>query len=132
MKLSIIKSFNQGSFIEDAIKSVINQGDIVSEHIIIDGGSSDNTLEVLKKYPNIYWISEKDRGQTHALNKALEKTTGDIIGWLNADDYYENDVFKKIINFLDKKQIDGLYGNMNHVDKYKNLIKKITQKKLFF
>ena len=132
-KISIITpSFNQGSFIEDAIKSVINQGDVVSEHIIIDGGSSDNTLEVLKKYPNIYWISEKDRGQTHALNKALDKTTGDIIGWLNADDYYENNIFKKIINFFDKKQIDGLYGNMNHVDKNKNIIKKNYSKKKFF
>ena len=93
-KFSIITpSFNQGEYIEDNIKSVLYQKNVLVEHIIIDGGSTDKTLEILKKYNHLKWISEKDRGQTHALNKALELTTGDIIGWLNADDYYEKNIF---------------------------------------
>ena len=71
-KFSIITpSFNQSEYLEDAIKSVINQKNVLIEHVIIDGGSSDKTTEILKKYNHLKWVSKKDRGQTHALNKAL-------------------------------------------------------------
>lgn len=88
-KISIVTpSFNQGEFIEETIRSVLLQGYPNLEYIIIDGGSSDNSLEIIRKYePWIsYWISEPDRGQSHGINKGFEKSTGTILAWLNSDD----------------------------------------------
>lgn len=96
-KISIITpSYNQGNFIEETILSVINQDYPNIEYIIIDGGSTDNTKEVIKKYADKihYWISEPDKGQPHAINKGLKKATGDIITFINSDDYYEQGTFK--------------------------------------
>jgi len=90
-RISIVTpSYNQGRFIEETIRSVLLQGYPNLEYIIVDGGSSDNTVEVIKKYePWIkYWVSEPDRGQSHAINKGFEKAEGDVFGWLNSDDYF--------------------------------------------
>lgn len=90
-KISIVTpSFNQGQFIEATILSILNQSYPNLEFIIIDGGSTDNTVEIIKKYEKYitYWISEKDNGQTDAINKGFEKCTGDIFNWLNSDDLY--------------------------------------------
>ena len=100
-KLTIITpSFNQGLFIEETILSVLNQDYSNLEYIIIDGGSTDNTVEIIKKYESklAYWISEKDKGQSHALNKGLARATGEIIGWLNSDDVYVKGAFRKVIS----------------------------------
>jgi glycosyltransferase involved in cell wall biosynthesis len=90
-KISIITpSYNQGQFLEQTIQSVLGQNYPSLEYVVIDGGSTDRTIEILSKYENyLYWISERDRGQSHALNKGLRKTSGEIIGFLNADDLYE-------------------------------------------
>ncbi|MDW7695817.1 glycosyltransferase family 2 protein [Flammeovirgaceae bacterium SG7u.111] len=91
-KISIVTpSYNQGQYIEETILSIKNQNYPNIEFIIIDGGSTDCTLEIIKKYEKYitYWVSEKDRGQSHAINKGLEKCTGDIFNWLNSDDYLE-------------------------------------------
>jgi GT2 family glycosyltransferase len=88
-KISIITpTFNQGNFIEETIQSVINQGYPNLEYIIIDGGSKDNTREVIKKYSHYlaYQVSEKDSGQSNAINKGFKKSTGEILTWLNSDD----------------------------------------------
>ncbi|MEO8399398.1 MAG: glycosyltransferase, partial [Ignavibacteriaceae bacterium] len=98
-KISIITpSFNQGLFIEQTIRSVLLQNYPNLEYIIIDGGSTDNTIEIIKKYePWIkYWISEKDSGQSEALNKGILHCEGEIFNWLNSDDYYSKDCFKLI------------------------------------
>jgi glycosyltransferase involved in cell wall biosynthesis len=87
----ITPSYNQAAFIEQAILSVSEQDYPHIEHIIVDGGSSDETVRVLQKYdylPHLIWISEPDTGQTHAINKGFKKATGDIICFLNTDDYY--------------------------------------------
>jgi glycosyltransferase involved in cell wall biosynthesis len=90
-KISIITpSFNQGEFLEQTIRSVLLQGYPNIEHIIIDGGSTDESVTVIRKYEPwlAYWCSEKDRGHTHGINKGLAKATGQILCWLNSDDYF--------------------------------------------
>lgn len=90
-RISIVTpSYNQGQFIEETIRSVLLQGYPNLEYIIIDGGSTDNTIDIIRKYePWITsWISEPDRGQSHAINKGLQRATGEWVAWLNADDIY--------------------------------------------
>lgn len=86
----VTPSFNQGNFIEETILSVINQGYPNLEYIVIDGGSTDNTVEILKKYDHFlsYWISEQDQGQADALNKGFDKASGEICAYLNSDDLF--------------------------------------------
>ncbi|CAK8724192.1 MAG: Glycosyltransferase involved in cell wall bisynthesis [Candidatus Electronema aureum] len=90
-KLSIVTpSFNQGEFIEETIKSVLQQNYKNIEYIVIDGGSSDNSVDIIKKYENKlhFWISEKDEGHGHAINKGFSHTSGEIMAWINSDDKY--------------------------------------------
>jgi glycosyltransferase involved in cell wall biosynthesis len=97
-KISIVTpSYNQGEFIEETIRSVLLQGYPDVEFIIIDGNSTDHTIEVIKKYgPWIsFWVSEDDQGQAHALNKGFHKATGVLIGWQNSDDYYGLRAFER-------------------------------------
>ncbi len=101
MKITIITpAYNQGKYIERTIHSVLEQnGDFELEYLVIDGGSTDNTIEILKKYSDrLQWVSEKDRGQSHAVNKGFLKATGDIVGWLNSDDVYENGALQKVVS----------------------------------
>ena len=98
-KISIVTpTYNQGRFIEQTICSVLDQGYPNLEYIIIDGGSRDNTVDIIKKYEHrlSYWVSEMDSGQTHAINKGFAKCTGEIFNWINSDDYYAPDALQKI------------------------------------
>ena len=125
-KISIITpSYNQGQYIEETILSIINQNYPYVEHIIIDGGSTDNTVDVLKKYNEklTYWVSEKDNGQSEALNKGLRKATGEIIYWLNSDDILLPDALNKVVQYFDNnKDIDFLNGYMLVIDKKSNIL----------
>ena len=104
-KVSIITVvFNGAQYIEQTIKSVINQDYNNIEYIIIDGGSTDGTQEIIKKYEKdiAFWISEKDTGIYSAMNKGWRKSTGDIIAMLNADDYYlEGAISKVVTSFIE-------------------------------
>tara|TARA_A100001234_G_C12614562_1_gene381018 strand:+ start:283 stop:1095 length:813 start_codon:yes stop_codon:yes gene_type:complete len=125
MKISIITpSYNQKDYIEKNIKSVLNQKYFDFEHIIVDGDSNDGTQEVLKKYDHLKWISEKDKGQCDALNKALKMVTGEVIGWLNADDFYLDGAFDQIIKFMKETNSDCLYGDYLEIDKNEIVIKE--------
>jgi glycosyltransferase involved in cell wall biosynthesis len=85
----ITPSFNSGNFIERCIQSVLAQNYPAIEHIVVDGGSKDSTLSIIEKYNDkLRWISEPDRGQSNAMNKGIRMAKGEIIGWINADDYY--------------------------------------------
>lgn len=117
----ITPSYNQGKFIEDAILSVKNQDYPNIEHIIIDGGSIDNTLEILKKYENTYkmqWKSEPDKGQADAINKGFERAKGEIIGWINSDDaYFDVRTISAIVKYFQTfREINVLYGNAARID----------------
>lgn len=113
-KISILTpSYNTGKYLERAIKSVLDQDYDNWEHIVVDGGSTDNTLEILKKYPHIQWVSEPDKGQSDAMNKAFTLSSGSLISYLNADDYYQKNAFNVIVNFfLENPRYDMVVGNL--------------------
>jgi glycosyltransferase involved in cell wall biosynthesis len=99
LKLSIITpSFNQGRFLEETIMSVLNQGYEPLEYIVIDGGSTDESVSIIQRYEDklAYWISEKDRGQVHAINKGIEHATGDLLAFINSDDVYLPGAFNAV------------------------------------
>jgi glycosyltransferase involved in cell wall biosynthesis len=108
-KISIITpSFNQGQFIEETIRSVLLQNYPNLEYIIIDGGSTDNTPEIIKKYNDFihYWVSEKDNGQADAINKGLKHATGDVFNWLNSDDFYLPNALITVGNAFKNKELN--------------------------
>lgn len=114
-KISIITpSFNQGHYLEETILSILGQHYEPLELIIIDGGSTDSSLDVIRKYQDhiSYWISEPDRGQAHALNKGLARATGDIVAYLNSDDLYRPGTFSAVVEyFSNQPECDWLCGD---------------------
>jgi GT2 family glycosyltransferase len=118
-KISVVTvSFNQGEFIRQNIESVLAQNYTNFEHIIVDGGSTDNTVDILKSYHHLKWTSEPDRGQTDALNKGFSKATGDIIAWLNSDDWYPPNIFHQVVAGLeDNSLVIGMCAEANREGK---------------
>lgn len=122
MKISIITvTFNNALVLADCIESVINQTHTPIEHIIVDGGSNDGTINILNKYKNNLSkiISEPDNGIYHAMNKGIKYASGDVVGFLNSDDFYfNNDVLLKVFKiFKSNPSIDACYSDLVYVDK---------------
>lgn len=123
-RISIITpSYNQVEFIEQTIKSVVNQKYPNLEYWILDGGSTDGSVAIIKryakKYPHIInWVSKKDKGQVDALNKGLKKITGDIVAYINGDDYYLPGTFQAVVKyFKNKPNKSWLVGNCQVTNK---------------
>lgn len=132
-KITIITpSFNQGKYIEETIRSIVLQNYPNLEYIIIDGGSTDETVDIINKYSAFItdWVSEKDEGQAHAINKGLKKATGDIVNWINSDDYLAPDALYHIASKYSSgfDMLAGCVNNFNDniaiaVDGYSGTIK---------
>lgn len=113
MKFSIITpSYAQGPYIRENIESVLLQGWPDFEHIVVDGGSRDETVDILRSYPHLKWVSEKDEGQADALNKGLRMATGDIVGWVNSDDYYVDGTLKKVAEAFADPAVQWVIGDI--------------------
>lgn len=119
-------SYQQSRYLDATMRSVLDQNYANLEYIIVDGGSSDNSTEIIKKYEDrlAYWVSERDRGQTDALIKGFKRSTGEILGWLCSDDLLLPGALERINKFfLEHPQVNAVYGDALWIDQYGNLIR---------
>jgi len=123
MKVSIITAtYNSAQTINNCMDSVLEQTHINIEYVVIDGNSKDKTVDIIKaraaEHPNIKWISEADKGIYDALNKGIEKATGDIIGFVHSDDYLAGpEIISDIVKIFEAEDADGVYGDLLYVNK---------------
>jgi len=133
-KISIVTPvYNQVKYLEEAIQSILSQGYPNLEYIIIDGGSTDGTVDIIKKYEShlAYWVSESDKGMYDALQKGFDYSTGEVMGWLNADDLYcSGCLFQVAKIFSNHKEINWLTGSNTHIDENGYCILNIPCRKL--
>jgi glycosyltransferase involved in cell wall biosynthesis len=119
-KVTIVTpSYNQGRFIEATIQSVLAQDYALIEYMIVDGGSKDETVEIIKKYEKhlSWWVSEKDQGQTDAINKGFRRASGDILAWINSDDlYYPHTVSEAVAVLQANPDVGMVYADANLID----------------
>ena len=123
----VTPSFNSAAYIERTILSIQAQDYPNLEHIVMDGGSKDGTVGILKRFPHLKWVSEPDKGQADAINKAIARAKGSIIGWLNADDLYAPDaVSKSVAYLLAHPEVVMTYSNCDIIDEQDHPIGKIV------
>ena len=127
-RISIVTpSYNQGPFLEETIRSVLLQGHPDLEYIIIDGGSSDESVAIIRKYEKwlAYWVSEKDAGQAAAIRKGLDRVTGSICAYLNSDDIYMPNALGRVAaRFASQPEPDVVYGNLYRIDPQDRVIEE--------
>lgn len=126
MKFSIITpSFNQGRFLPDCVESVLSQTGVEVEHIVTDAGSTDETIEVLKRYPHLKWNSEPDKGMSDGINKGFLRATGDWLMWLNCDDYLLPGALAKVADFISRHpKADIVHGDCEYIKEDKTPIRR--------
>jgi glycosyltransferase involved in cell wall biosynthesis len=112
----VTPSLNQSPYLRQAIESVRAQTYRDIEHIVVDGGSTDGTVDILGEYPELRWVSEPDRGQSHALNKGLAQAHGSVLGWLNADDAYESTAVAEAVAAMEDTGAALVYADVTRVD----------------
>lgn len=132
-RISVVTpSYNQGRFLEETIRSVLLQGYPNLEYIIIDGGSTDGSVDIIRKYARWlkYWVSQPDKGQTGAINQGFKRTTGDIITWLNSDDFYCQQTLAAVANqFCQSKKTSFIYGDCSLITAEGRFIENIYSKR---
>ncbi|WKZ47401.1 MAG: glycosyltransferase family 2 protein [Anaerolineales bacterium] len=129
----ITPSFNQARYLEQTIQSVLGQDYPHIEYIVVDGASKDGSVEVIKKYADklAWWVSEKDSGQAEAINKGLARAKGEIVAWLNSDDYFLPSAVSSAMEvFEENPDVALVYGNMLAVDERGNAFNSLTYKQL--
>jgi GT2 family glycosyltransferase len=129
----VTPSYNQASYIEQTLNSVLNQEYSSIEYIVIDGGSTDNSVEIIERYADrlAYWVSEKDNGQADAINKGFAQASGEIIAWLNSDDYYLAGTVSAAVKVFDENpDVVLVYGNMLAVDEHGKTFNVLSYKQL--
>jgi glycosyltransferase involved in cell wall biosynthesis len=112
----ITPSLNYGRFLGDCLESVAAQHGVTFEHIIIDGGSTDDSAEVAGLFPHATWLQESDEGMSDAINKGLDRARGEWVMWLNADDRLKPGALAAMLQLLEKSKADVVYGDWNFVD----------------
>jgi glycosyltransferase involved in cell wall biosynthesis len=125
----VTPSYNQAKYLERTILSVLNQDYENIEYIVMDGGSDDGSLEILKKYENrlTYWESKKDKGQTDAINKGFAKAKGQILAWLNSDDTYQPGAISEMVEFMvNHPEVGLVYGDCNFINADEEVIGKFN------
>jgi hypothetical protein len=130
----VTPSYNQGRYIGETIESVLNQDYPNLEYLILDGGSTDNTLTILRRYEGrLMWISERDRGQADAINKGFRMARGEILGWLNSDDTFLPGSIRKVVEYFRTHQDVGMvYGEGYHVDAVGKIIERYNTEPFSF
>ena len=121
----VTPSYNQARYLEYTIRSVMEQDYPNIEYIIVDGGSNDGSAEIIRRYSErlAWWVSEKDHGQTDAINKGFAHARGEILAWLNSDDTYEINAVREAVAFLrEQPQVGLVYGDANFIDENGHMI----------
>jgi len=124
----VTPSFNQGAFLNEMLLSVSNQSPFLLEQIVMDGGSRDGSVELLRQHSDsgrtdLQWVSEPDHGQSHALNKGFVRARGDIVGWLNSDDRYRPGCLEAVARaFREDRAADVIYGDYAWIDEQGRLM----------
>jgi glycosyltransferase involved in cell wall biosynthesis len=134
-KVTIVTpSFNQGGFIQRTIESVINQTYPNIEYFVIDGGSKDETVDILKSYGNKFeWVSEPDKGHAHAINKGFSRGHGEVLAFINSDDILELDAVAKVVAYFNQNpQVDILYGEAYYIDAADHVLRMYPTKEFSF
>jgi glycosyltransferase involved in cell wall biosynthesis len=128
LKISVVTpSFNHARFLERTVLSVLGQPYPDLEYLVVDGGSQDGSVEIIRKYADrlAYWVSEKDQGQTDAINKGFARASGDIFAWLNSDDTYMPGILPQVAEFFEKNpQAAAVYANANFIDEDDRMIRR--------
>jgi glycosyltransferase involved in cell wall biosynthesis len=122
----VTPSFNQGAFIEETVRSVQEQDYPRIEHIVVDGGSTDGTIAVLRRHAHVRWVSEPDRGQADAVNKGFAMARGEIFGWLNSDDLYLPGAISAAVEILIESRCGLVHGGWRRIDENGHVINEVA------
>lgn len=128
-RISVVTpSYNQALFLERTLRSVLNQDYPNLDYIVIDGGSTDGSVDIIRRYEDhlAYWESEPDRGASHAINKGMRHATGEIVAWLNSDDVYLPGALSRVAGYFQDPNVEFLHGQHYLIDKDDNVIRKVV------